>query len=271
MADAADKPRPSSKMTIDSVQTVSTPLTITEALHVFYGSMFVRAINRNILSGTQSDADDLSKVRDIEELHKAAKSGDCDVIKSCDFKALNIDGVNSKGLTALHLACREGNFDVVAELLQRGANIETTTKWIKQEALCCSSQLELDFANVLRYSLSASPSRKRNSPLHVAALGGKLEVVKKLLEHGADVNKLAENGMTPLYMAAQENHIDVAKELLAHGADAHLAASGGFEPVDVAIQQRHSEMTAFLMEQGSKSYCLSELSKIVVKVKSFNL
>ncbi|XP_065062598.1 ankyrin-3-like isoform X3 [Rhopilema esculentum] len=172
-------------------------------------------------SSKKSDADDLSKVRDIEELHKAAKSGDCDVIKSCDFKALNIDGVNSKGLTALHLACREGNFDVVAELLQRGANIETTTK-------------------------------KRNSPLHVAALGGKLEVVKKLLEHGADVNKLAENGMTPLYMAAQENHIDVAKELLAHGADAHLAASGGFEPVDVAIQQRHSEMTAFLMEQGSK-------------------
>ena len=33
-----------------------------------------------------------------------------------------------KGLTALHIACREGNMEVVSELLRRGANIEVTTK-----------------------------------------------------------------------------------------------------------------------------------------------
>jgi len=169
----------------------------------------------------QGETDDVKKVESIDDLHKAAKAGDVNRIKISKLEEIDVNTPNLKGLTALHISCREGNIEVVIELLKKGANIEATTK-------------------------------KRNTPLHVASLGGKLEIVRLLLEHGAEVNKQAENEMTPLYMAAQENHIDVAKELLYHSANPHLAASGGFEPVDVAIQQKHSEMTAFLMEQGSK-------------------
>src|SRR5204863_6962660 len=48
---------------------------------------------------------------------------------------------------------------------------------------------------------------------------GKVESVKLLLEHGAEINAAEEfRGQTPLMFAAAENHADVTKFLLDHGA-----------------------------------------------------
>src|SRR5580692_10197229 len=55
--------------------------------------------------------------------------------------------------------------------------------------------------------------------LHVAASFGKLDVVKRLLEMGADVNMYGGTfGGGPLKEAASEGHLDVVKYLLSHGA-----------------------------------------------------
>lgn len=52
---------------------------------------------------------------------------------------------------------------------------------------------------------------------------GQEEVVKILVERGAQVNVQSQNGFTPLYMAAQENHDGVVKFLLSKGANQTLA------------------------------------------------
>lgn len=52
---------------------------------------------------------------------------------------------------------------------------------------------------------------------------GQEEIVKILVERGAQVNVQSQNGFTPLYMAAQENHDEVVKYLLSKGANQSLA------------------------------------------------
>lgn len=54
-------------------------------------------------------------------------------------------------------------------------------------------------------------------------VAGQEEVVKILVERGAQVNVQSQNGFTPLYMAAQENHDGVVKYLLSKGASQTLA------------------------------------------------
>jgi ankyrin repeat protein len=79
------------------------------------------------------------------------------------------------------------------------------------------------------------------TPLMTAARTGKVDSVKLLVEHGAEVNAAEEfRGQTPLMFAAAENHAEVAKLLLARGAlvnarsvkfnfgDVKMSAGGAF-------------------------------------------
>jgi uncharacterized protein len=57
-----------------------------------------------------------------------------------------------------------------------------------------------------------------NSPLCTAIYKGDLTTVKKFIEYGADVNEVS-NGMTPLMYAARYNKVEIIKYLLDKGAD----------------------------------------------------
>ena len=56
-------------------------------------------------------------------------------------------------------------------------------------------------------------------PLYSAAQHGYTEVVRLMIEAGADVNIEDFNGETPLYAAIRYNHIDIVKMLLEAGAN----------------------------------------------------
>lgn len=61
--------------------------------------------------------------------------------------------------------------------------------------------------------------------LHLACQWGDVEVVRELLERGADVDVFDSELRTPLSMAVTENHSDVAMALMKEAADPHLRPS----------------------------------------------
>lgn len=62
-----------------------------------------------------------------------------------------------------------------------------------------------------------SPNSKR-TPLHIAASRGKAEIVKTLIDNGADMNASDNDGKTPLYMAIESKKDSVINYLLSKGA-----------------------------------------------------
>ncbi|MGH9731018.1 MAG: ankyrin repeat domain-containing protein, partial [Candidatus Acidiferrales bacterium] len=57
-----------------------------------------------------------------------------------------------------------------------------------------------------------------HSPLHEAAAGGKLEIARLLLDHGADPNARTDDGQTPLSMAESKGQTEPATLLRQRGA-----------------------------------------------------
>jgi len=61
------------------------------------------------------------------------------------------------------------------------------------------------------------------NPLHVAGLKGYVEVVRELLNNGANVNTANKRGDTPPYIAGGNGRVEVVQELLNHGPSGNHA------------------------------------------------
>ena len=122
-------------------------------------------------------------------LHFASFYGCMSVVNVC-CSSLDMEaayGVNSQGITPLHLAAINGNVDVLTRLLDNlpaNTSIETKTK--------CAF-----------------------TPLHFAALFGRKNAVELLLQRGVNPNNLTkEHRLSPLHLAVSKKHHAVVNSLL---------------------------------------------------------
>lgn len=68
-------------------------------------------------------------------------------------------------------------------------------------------------------ALATTPDGRGDSPIHHAARNGDTEIVRLLIEHGADVNARNTRGHTVLYCAGGHGHVGTLKQLLEAGGD----------------------------------------------------
>jgi len=114
---------------------------------------------------------------------------------------LEVDRPNRAGETALMLAALKGREDIMRVLIDRGAALDPPQGW---------------------------------TPLHYAAAGDALPVLRMLLGHKVRVDPIAPNGRTPLMLAAAYASEEVVDTLLSAGADAGTREPQGRRAADFA-------------------------------------
>lgn len=89
------------------------------------------------------------------------------------------------------------------------------------------------------------------TPLMGAASRGRTDLVKMLLDRGADVNMFTIDQDTALMWACQEGHIEVVKMLLDAGADIHVRECiFGDTAITKASSEGHTEIVSMLLDKG---------------------
>ncbi|WP_051359856.1 ankyrin repeat domain-containing protein [Adhaeribacter aquaticus] len=84
-----------------------------------------------------------------------------------------------------------------------------------------------------------------NNPIE-AVKSGNLEEVKSLLDNEPDIVNTKDNkGYTLLHLAAQEGNGDLIKLLLERGADINALTEDGQSPMEIAIKQGHDAAQYF--------------------------
>jgi ankyrin repeat protein len=84
-----------------------------------------------------------------------------------------------------------------------------------------------------------------STPLCVAISKGEVEIVKKFIEYGADINEKS-NGMTPLMVAARYNNVEIIKLLIAKGANTKQKDEKGFTALKYAELSNATDAIAAL-------------------------
>ena len=90
-----------------------------------------------------------------------------------------------------------------------------------------------------------------HTPLYHASMWGMIEVVRALVEAGADLNQARENGTTPLHVASYDGHLDVVKYLVETGADINSSNYEGGTPLALARQGSLKKVVAYLKRAGA--------------------
>jgi ankyrin repeat protein len=91
----------------------------------------------------------------------------------------------------------------------------------------------------------------RGAPLLLAAGEGRLNAVRYLLDHGADLNAFDSTGNTALTEATYYGHVSVIKELLVRGANINYLSSAG-TPLDIALSKNDDAVVDLLKHYGAK-------------------
>ena len=83
--------------------------------------------------------------------------------------------------------------------------------------------------------------------------GGSYNVVRLLVEHGADVTSKMKDGSTPMHLAVQNGREDHTRLLLEFGADATVKDKGGSTPLHLAVQNKREDLARILLEHGTNA------------------
>ena len=137
-------------------------------------------------------------------------------------------GRDENGWTDLHYAALFNLPDVVAALVERGADVDA--RLLRDDARI-SDRLRRTLA-ARGYDFAAW-SRNGETPLHVAAWVDAGRAVERLVAWGANANARTPYGWTPLHYAASANARRAFEELVAGGADAGARDVNGDTPADV--------------------------------------
>ena len=141
---------------------------------------------------------------------------------------------SESGQVALYLAMREDSPKVAAVLLASPAlNVDATNAVGETPLMMAALKGRTEWAKKL-IERGAKVQKPGWSPVHYAATGPSTELLAMLLDRGAEINALAPNRNTPLMMAARYGSEDNVKLLLQRGADKKLINDRNLSAADMA-------------------------------------
>lgn len=197
-----------------------------------------------------------------------------------DASSMAENGVDEQ---LISIAVRNNNLEMVKLLLSHGANIDAKNSDGETALTIAKSKGRQNIVDLLSQKLSknsaATPKTETkqkdidiNALLYKASRDGDIELVKRYLSQGADVNAEFDK-VTSLLIASYQDYTEIVKLLIQHGADVNYRSEDGSIIHGVAFKEQANSVR-ILLENGAKvnldentlQICIIEGKLEVVKV-----
>jgi ankyrin repeat protein len=169
-----------------------------------------------------------------DDFFEGLKTDEVRVVANVLARGFDPNTLSFDGQYPLVLAIRRPS-PAVLDLLLRTKGLRAEVRTAKDESpLMLASMAGMVEVCKRLIALDADVNKTGWTPLHYAASGGHIEVIKLLLSHSAYIDAESPNQTTPLMMAAMYGSSQAVELLLAEGADASLKNQKGMTALDFA-------------------------------------
>lgn len=187
-------------------------------------------------------------------IHRAAEEGHRDIVEFLMRQGISVNELEgnkqySWRRTPLHWAACFGHLDVVKFLVNRGADMNARDK---------DDKMPLDIARTKGYAQIVeflSSIEHLNNELFDTVRKGNLDRVKDLIEKGADINSSDNDGNTPVHLAAKEGNLDVVKYLIeVKEVDLNAKDNNGNTPLHLATGEGRLDVVKYLIDEKKADF-----------------
>jgi ankyrin repeat protein len=202
--------------------------------------------NKDAVLSHQDNA--LQNVSGITALMTAAFQGEYEIMRNLVNEGASVDDVMyDQGPTALYFAVEARRLDMVQLLLENGATVDRYNRTFEVAVL--NNDL-----NIVKVLLEAGADINLCMPdcILLAAGEGNYDILKLLIDRGVDVDAVRnEKNNTALHLAANFGHSKVVELLVESGADTNLKNYYGYTPLILAISEDIKEMVKILLDSNA--------------------
>jgi len=183
--------------------------------------------------------------------------GNISMVRKLIAAGVNINGVGKNADTALHRAFYKDRLDILRELIKEGANLEArdfegrTVLW-----LVTLDSTNVELAKEL-LAAGADPNTKDCFDLPVINLAADKsynekseEILRELLNNGADMNSAKRNGCTVLHGLIKSRCLSGMLDLISRGCDLNAQDANGETALIKAVEMDEIDMVTELVNAG---------------------
>jgi len=201
------------------------------------------------------------------ELDAESRHGGFDSMKPTNLPQSNMHQKDPNDPKTLFYAAAAGNHSAVEEMIRRGADTNERDRYGKTALVYAVTNGKDDLAVVLSLLAAGADVNARNQIDGSTALlkaidpGGTDLEIRALLDHGADVNSVDNNGWTPLMVASDWGQTTLIELLLNKGANINAKKTDGKTALMIAAEGGKSEGVELLLKNGADLRAKDNLGK----------
>ena len=166
--------------------------------------------------------------------------------------------IDDNGWTKIHHAAKNGKYEEIKALTERGINIHLKTHEGKNclHIAAANGQLNLCKTLVFRHEFDINMIHNGGwTALHFSVQNGSHELVKFFTDRKADIHEKTKNGVTCLHIAAAHGHLNLCKTLKnKYEFNLHVTDDYGWKALHRSALSGSYDLVKFFADNGTDIY-----------------
>ena len=185
-------------------------------------------------------------------LYRAVHVGDLDQIKRHLFWGTDVNQPGPDGNFPLHVAVEQGQVAIAKELLKHGAQTDVRDALGRTPLYVALAEGKVPAARLLLNQGAGDDLQALLFDL-VQNESADRDTLEFLIQNGVDINAFGPEGLTSMHVAVASGDVQLTKRLLTAGADVNRVDASGASPLSLARALK-DPTTASIMAELLRQY-----------------